>query len=197
MKHWVQCVALATLFMAACNKSVETSPAINNSPEEFTEYIIKKGNHYANKNDVKTVQVNKLSFSVLFDSSCIYSTTKHSNATDINKLYGFSDCNMQHHQNSARFGWLWNGEALEIHAYCYNNNIRQSKLIGTIPIGQSVNMSISVQGSTYVFVMNGKMETMQRSCSGNIADGYQLYPYFGGDEVAPHDIRIWIKEERS
>jgi hypothetical protein len=23
--------------------------------------------------------------------------------------------------------------------------------------------------------------------------GYQLYPYFGGDETAPHDINIWIK----
>ncbi len=26
-----------------------------------------------------------------------------------------------------------------------------------------------------------------------LAKGYLLYPYFGGDEVAPHDINIWIK----
>jgi hypothetical protein len=188
-------VALAALVLAACNKSAETPSTNNNNiPEGFTEYIIKKGNHYADKNDLKTVQLNKLSFSVLFDSSCIYSTTKHSNAADINKLYGFSDCNTQHHQNSARFGWVWNGQALEIHAYCYNNSIRESKLIGTVAIGQAVNMSISVQGPTYVFEMNGSTEMMQRNCSGSIADGYQLYPYFGGDEVAPHDIRILIKE---
>lgn len=194
MKHWFLCVALAALVLAACSKSAETSPATDNTPEGFTEYIIKKGNHYANKNDLKTVQLNKLSFSVLFDSSCIYSTAKHSNEGDINKLYGFSDCNTQHHQNSARFGWLWNGEALEIHAYCYNNSIRESKLLGTVAIGQAVDISISVQGSTYVFEMNGRRETMQRNCSTNVADGYQLYPYFGGDEVAPHDIRILIKE---
>jgi hypothetical protein len=195
VKHWFAYVALAALSLAACSKAVETSPS-NNDTAEFTEYIIKKGDHYANKNDFKSVKVNKLSFIVLFDSSCIYSTAKHSNAGDVNKLYGFSDCNTQHHQNSARFGWLWNGEALEIYAYCYNNSIRESKLIGTVPISQEVRMSISVQGSTYVFEMNGKTETMQRNCSGNVADGYQLYPYFGGDEVAPHDIRILIRDVR-
>ncbi|MEO5783498.1 MAG: hypothetical protein ABIQ07_09520 [Ginsengibacter sp.] len=26
------------------------------------------------------------------------------------------------------------------------------------------------------------------------AIGYKLYPYFGGDETAPHEIDIWIKE---
>jgi hypothetical protein len=24
--------------------------------------------------------------------------------------------------------------------------------------------------------------------------GYRLYPYFGGDETAPHDISIWVKD---
>lgn len=194
MKHWFVCAALASLIVAACSKSVENSPSNNNAPSTFTEYIIRKGNHNADKNDFKTVQLNKLSFSVLFDSSCIYAVAKHSNATDINKLYGFSDCNTPHHQNSARFGWVWNGEALEIHAYCYNNSIRQSKFLGTINIGEPVNMSISIQGSAYIFEMNGKQDTMQRNCSTDIVDGYQLYPYFGGDEVAPHDIRILIRE---
>jgi hypothetical protein len=26
------------------------------------------------------------------------------------------------------------------------------------------------------------------------AVGYKLYPYFGGDELAPHPVSIWIKE---
>jgi hypothetical protein len=26
------------------------------------------------------------------------------------------------------------------------------------------------------------------------AKGYQLYPYFGGNELAPHDMHIWIKD---
>jgi len=35
---------------------------------------------------------------------------------------------------------------------------------------------------------------MSRASSTATAVGYKLYPYFGGDEAAPHDINIWIKE---
>jgi hypothetical protein len=35
---------------------------------------------------------------------------------------------------------------------------------------------------------------MPRLASTRKAKGYQLYPYFGGDEVAPHLINIWVKE---
>jgi hypothetical protein len=26
------------------------------------------------------------------------------------------------------------------------------------------------------------------------ARGYKLFPYFGGQEAAPHAVRIWIRE---
>jgi hypothetical protein len=26
-----------------------------------------------------------------------------------------------------------------------------------------------------------------------MAEGYKLWPYFGGNETAPHDIYIWMK----
>jgi hypothetical protein len=35
---------------------------------------------------------------------------------------------------------------------------------------------------------------MDRGCSGGSLASYQLYPYFGGDETAPHDITILIDE---
>lgn len=193
----ILCVLLAG-FALACNKHFETTPVHNNALSGgYTEYLIRKGNHYAEGNDHRPLQVSKLQFTALFDSSCIYTTIKESNAGDINKLYGFSDCNTKHHENSARFGWRWNGSALEIHAYCYVNKIRQSKLLGTVPIGQPIPMSITIDGANYVFEMNGITEKMQRNCSGPVAEGYQLYPYFGGDETAPHDVRIFIKEDKS
>ncbi|RDC63253.1 hypothetical protein AHMF7616_01854 [Adhaeribacter pallidiroseus] len=34
---------------------------------------------------------------------------------------------------------------------------------------------------------------MSRGCSGT-SDKYKLFPYFGGDETAPHNIKIEIKE---
>jgi len=35
---------------------------------------------------------------------------------------------------------------------------------------------------------------MPRESTTTMAEGYQLYPYFGGDETAPHDIFIWIEK---
>lgn len=35
---------------------------------------------------------------------------------------------------------------------------------------------------------------MQRHCSDAVDTDYKLLPYLGGDEPAPHDIRIKIKE---
>jgi hypothetical protein len=34
---------------------------------------------------------------------------------------------------------------------------------------------------------------MSRTAATEKAKGYRLYPYFGGDELAPHQINIWIK----
>ncbi|MGB8193444.1 MAG: hypothetical protein WCF67_16045 [Chitinophagaceae bacterium] len=194
MTNRILCVLL-TCFSFACNKQVETATENTNAPSsQYIEYIIKKGNHYTERNEYRALHLSSLQFTVLFDSSCIYNTARESNADDINKLYGFSDCSTPHHENSARFGWRWNGNGLEIHAYCYNNNNRQSKYLGNIPIGQPVNMSITIEGAAYVFEINGRKEKMQRHCSGPVAEGYQLYPYFGGDETAPHDVRVLIKD---
>lgn len=191
VKNCILCVLLIALIAMSCTKESPAGAPVSN---DYKEFIIPKGEHYALQNDFRTTRIQKLKFSVLFDSSCIYSI-KGSNATDVNKLYGFSDCNMQHHLNSARFGWRWNGRELEILAYCYIDSMRQITLLGTIDIGKPAEMSITVQPENYVFELNGSAALMQRHCSGEYAEGYQLYPYFGGDEVAPHEIKIKIKEE--
>jgi len=50
-----------------------------------------------------------------------------------------------------------------------------------------------VSGKSYIFTLNGKATTMTRSATTAKGAGYQLYPYFGGDVVAPHEVKIWIK----
>ncbi|MEY4702167.1 MAG: hypothetical protein RIR96_64, partial [Bacteroidota bacterium] len=36
--------------------------------------------------------------------------------------------------------------------------------------------------------------SIPRTATGSVANGYQLYPYFGGDETAPQLITIRIKD---
>src|SRR5687767_9212183 len=108
----ILCAVAALLFLNSCNKAIDnliekqlTSPQ---KTGEFILYTIKKGEHYAGNNVYRPVELSELKFVVRFDSSAIYKTNSEVNQYDINKLYGFSDNNQDHHQFSARFGWSWN-----------------------------------------------------------------------------------------
>jgi hypothetical protein len=51
-----------------------------------------------------------------------------------------------------------------------------------------------VDGNKYVFTVNGNPVNIPRSSTTTTGRGYKLYPYFGGDELAPHNVTIKIKE---
>ncbi len=124
-KHYkksVLCSLAALILLSGCKKAAEiiiekgtstSTPAVS----EFVKYTIPQGKQYADKNGYKPVEIGEMKFVVKFDSSAVYQTRLAENQFDINKLYGFSDNNADHHQYSARFGWRWNGNALRLFAY--------------------------------------------------------------------------------
>jgi len=160
---------------------------------DLTKFVIKKGAHYSTQR-VRLVGGDELKFGVLFDESAVYRTQDPQNQGDINKLYGFSDCASHHQTNSARFGWRWLNARLEILAYTYVDSQRQSKLLGVAQIGQTFEAGLRTEGQSYVFTFNGVETVMPRGCDGKGNPKYQLWPYFGGDETAPHEITIYIEE---
>lgn len=194
---WLYSLCFAFVFCTSCKKDLrfENLSTPVTATSGFVKYVIPKGEHYAVGNNLKAIQTTELKFSVRFDSSCMYRTADVQNQWDINKLYGFSDNEAAHHQFSARIGWRWSEGALRLFAYTYNNAIRESKEINTIPIGAEINCSIKVGKTNYLFTVGENSVTMPRLSTTAVAKGYQLYPYFGGDETAPHEVRIWIKEE--
>jgi hypothetical protein len=198
MKKIVFSAAWLLLFFCACRKEnlSENTAAAPSSNASFKEYLIPRGEHYATENGLKAVEVSELKFLVKFDSSAIYKTANAENQYDINKLYGFADNGTFHQEFSARIGWRWSDGALRLFAYTYNNGLRDSKELCAVPIGSEVHCAIKVSGESYVFTVNDKVEMMPRLSTTDKAKGYQLYPYFGGDEVAPHEVRIWIREEK-
>lgn len=201
MKKSILICSLALLSLSSCKKVIEGRKNSIVPPAEtpqvtdpFVEYSIKQGEQYCDKNNLVTVKYDELKFLVKFDSSAIYKTMLPENQGDINKLFGFSDNNAQHHEYSARFGWGWSNNALRLYAYVYNEGIRSSAELGTVKIGTENKCSLKVAGNTYIFTLNNKTVTMPRLAKTPQAQGYKLYPYFGGDEPAPHLIKIWIKE---
>jgi hypothetical protein len=194
--------AAAALFFTSCSKTVENvvkdiqnkETTVTAPVNEYVMYTIKQGEQYCDKNGYTPVKYSELKFKVKFDSSAIYTTIEAGNQKDINKLFGFSDNNAQHHQFSARFGWRWSDNALRLFAYTYNDSKRSMKEIGTVELGAESDCSIKINGDKYIFTLNDKQLEMPRTSTAAIAEGYKLYPYFGGNEMAPRTISIWIKE---
>lgn len=199
MKNKLSIICMAALCLSACSKQLEQPQATigkkATAAQSFIQYTILKGNQYCDKSGFVPVKFSRLAFKVKFDSSAIYKTVKSENQNDINKLFGFSDNNAAHHQYSARFGWRWSNNALRLFAYDYNHGVRSFKELGIVAIGKENDCSITVSGDKYVFSLNGVETTMPRASTTFVAEGYQLYPYFGGDEPAPHNISIWIEME--
>jgi hypothetical protein len=181
------CIAIVGSF-SSCLKSAMTE-------DGFVEYLIRKGGQSSSPSPLKSYNNQpEQRFIVRFDSTAHYKTVNPTNQQDINKLYGFADNDKSHQIFSARIGWRWLDEKLELHAYVYNDSVRSSKLIKAVPILTDVQCSIRVDGKQYVFTVDGTTATMPRTATSPGALGYRLYPFFGGDESAPQDIRIRIKE---
>lgn len=201
MKYNLFILSIAVLIFQSCSKQIETtgssisakkgSESVSN---QYIQYTIMKGQQYCDKSIFVPVKCSQVSFKAKFDSSAIYKTAADSNQADINKLYGFSDNNAAHHEYSARFGWRWSNNALRLFAYDYNNGVMSFKELGAVQIGVENTCSIRISGNEYVFTLNGVETKMPRASITTLAEGYKLFPYFGGNESAPHTISIWIEE---
>jgi hypothetical protein len=188
MKIYILCLILL-VGLISCNW-------LGNSPsfgDDFITYTIKGGKHEVEHNSNGLFTSDGMRFQAVFDSSCIYQTSIPENQNDINKLIGFSDCSSQHQTNSARFGWNWRDNALRIYAYIYVEGQRQEKELGTTELGKTTSFNLRTSGNSYIFTFNGVETSMPRHCSGGVGVAYKLLPYFGGDETAPHDIKIKIR----
>ena len=130
---------------------------------------------------------------VTFNDSNRYEFTGDavSDQADINKLFGFTDCFTTHHQNSARFGWRWYQNHLELFGYTYVHGKRDYQQIQSVDLNRPVRLKIAVKGSQYEFYVNGEKKIqMKRGCSNAKAYGYRLGLFFGGNRVAPHDMSV-------
>jgi hypothetical protein len=157
-------------------------------------FVVKKGDHYANPRMVESLQSQTLIFQARFNSTAKYDLENASSQSNINKLFGFADCNSLHHDNSARFGWAWYHDRLEIYAYCYVNSQRKSQFIGVVNLNEYNRYEIQITNDNYIFKLNNETPyTVQRGNTCKEGLYYMLWPYFGGDAPAPHDVSVDIK----
>jgi hypothetical protein len=159
---------------------------------QWTKFTIHQNHHGSGIHACILEDNTKLEFLAVFDHTAVYTSVDPINQHDINKLFGFSDCSLEHHKNSGRFGWNWNNNKLNIYAYCYVGSQVESKYITSVELNKVYKYSVALQDHKYIFSVDGHVVDMNRGCSQGFK--YLLFPYFGGDETAPHDIVIKIKQ---
>ena len=187
-------VIAAIFFFTGCTKNLDESAVkeIEPKPNEYSPFTIQKGAHFCDQNPVKTIMTSEMKFMVKFDSSAIYQTELPENQYAVNKLWGFSE-GTNNHYNSARIGWSWTDNALRLYGYAYVSGQLYYQEITSVTIGTEISCSIKLVAETYQFRVNDASVSLPRGTSGSVANGFQQYPYFGGNETAPHLITILIK----
>ena len=168
-------------------------------PEDH--YMIREGKHKSELvsglliDKVRTLKSDRLLFTARFDESAAYDLGNNDHY-DINKLMGFADANSLHHENSARFGWRYAIEKsqVEIFSYVYRNAELYYEHIADVALHETVEYEISITANAYQFTVGTESLFVERDESAGRGVYYRLFPYFGGDQTAPHDIHIYIKE---
>lgn len=161
--------------------------------DAFEVYQINKGDHYCNGRHPESLQTTTLRFEARFDETAIYTFNEAGFQDSKNKLLGFSDCNSLHHENSARIAWQWYNDQIEIFAYCYRNGERVEAYLGAVMPGETAHYEIQLTDNYYVFHFRDKEVKIERGSTCDVGLYQMLWPYFGGQIPAPHDIQIFIK----
>lgn len=150
-------------------------------------FLIKKGNH--SSYGAFWMPKSTMHFYVMFPESCIYDLGNE-NQLDINKLFGMSTT-MDVHNTSFRFGWRYNNNQIEIFKYTYVKKVRDYVLMGAVDIGEWNSFRIDLTNDSVTFHLNDIKYTQKQKTKAPLL---AMYPYFGGDERAPHEMEIYFRE---
>lgn len=139
---------------------------------------------------------------VEFDISAKYDLGVQNNKK-VNKLFGWGYINGFHHSDSVRFGWNWNNDTskVRLYAYYYVNGDMEFKEICEISLHWKFLLQIDKIGSVYSFTVSDARNNYVHYGGVDVpfthtkSLGYRLGCYFGGDDPAPHDIKIKITKK--
>jgi hypothetical protein len=158
-------------------------------------FCIKKGKHSSGFHFGLTF-TKKIAFKAMFDKSCLYNLKSIDNY-DINKLFGFSTTHY-HHRQSARVGWrCLDGENIQIVTYSYKDGLfHREQVLGTVKPGEEFLCSIEDVEDYYIYRFtkgNEDVVVKDEKMPDWFLFHYLLWPYFGGNNPAPHDMKLYLK----
>jgi hypothetical protein len=158
-------------------------------------YKVNKGQHDFGF-QVSLFYGTKMAISGSFNENCIYDLGD-SDQSDINKLAGFS--RLLHHKDSARIGWrsvkVEGIDKIQLVTYCYSEGVRikEKHLIYVSPNEkfEATLEDLETEWKFTIYTLNSNNSVTEKK-SKKSKLGYVLFPYFGGNKTAPHDMEITL-----
>lgn len=159
------------------------------------KYTIKEGQHRSGYYFAPHFGVERVAWDFMFNENCLY---KHKPEMGINKLCGLSFG--FHHNYSVRIGWTTRERRIELYSYMYCGGVRFIHYLGIVDIAKIYTSSIFLCRNHFYVVIkelyNDSIDCLECSIFKRFDHnrcGYYLFPYFGGQEPAPHDMNIYLK----
>ena len=167
------------------------------------QYNIKKGKHSSGFHLGITFK-KKITFDCIYDSYALHGALGDNDEYDISKLFGFSTT-WFHHKQSGRVGWrCLDGKNIQLLTYSYNKgkrDIKEHDILGTVKPNEWFTCSIEdlEDKYEYTFKKSGWTKKVVTKYDAKSKDWfifhYLLYPYFGGNKAAPHNMKITVNKK--
>ena len=163
-------------------------------------YEIKKGSHYASMSIFEKIgaigwKIKNLSIRFIFREACWWSPARNTDDLDQNKLAGIG-FGTNHHNNSVRLTWVPDFDRpgmINVYGYTYDDKKEGQKFtiafIRAVRVLEPVNARIeSRDGAYFITVQDVTVRMENNKTDPNLC--FRLFPYFGGNNTAPHDMVI-------
>jgi len=166
-------------------------------------YEIKKGNHHCSMSLFEKIgalgwKVRKIDLRFVFRKECWWAPARNTDDYDQNKLAGIG-FGTNHHKNSVRLTWVPDFEKpgmIRVSGYTYDERNTGPKFaisyIKSVHVGETVTARIESRDGAYFLTVQEvtvRMENQQPDPS----LCFWLFPYFGGNNTAPHDMTIELE----
>jgi hypothetical protein len=163
------------------------------------QYLIKKGNHYASVSIFRKIggigwKITSLKMRFVFREECWWAPPRNNDDNDLNKLAGIG-FGTNHHSNSVRLAWIpdfTSRGVIKIYGYTYDGKKEApqfvSQYITSVHTGETCEAAIESHGNYDITVNKVTIHMDNIRQDPNLC--FHLYPYFGGNNAAPHDMII-------
>ena len=174
--------------------------------EGYEAFVINKNEHYSLRVNrtlpikYKFVLCSKsINFSAIFSDGCNYDTDSlGKDSLDVNKLYGIS-YGFDHRYRSIRIGWNYNSNlgVIQLFTYSYIQGQRKIQLLSRVKLYSEITISINWHKDGSIVQVRDFNRVIGENTIVGVSKSwiqFKLFPYFGGNQKAPNDMKIFIKD---